>query len=80
MGICETCGNSYEKSFKIIINNQTHEFDSLECAIQSVAPTCTHCGCRVIGHGVEQSGSIFCSHHCERFGRKKAFSQEATCS
>jgi Rieske Fe-S protein len=39
-------------------------FDSFECAIHAVAPICEHCGCRVIGHGVEAQGRIFCCVHC----------------
>jgi hypothetical protein len=40
-------------------------FDSFECAITALAPTCAHCGCRVIGHGVEiGTGEIFCCAHC----------------
>jgi hypothetical protein len=38
-------------------------FDSFECAIQAMAPHCAHCECRVIGHGVEAKGSIFCCAH-----------------
>jgi len=41
-----------------------HTFDSFECAIHAVAPVCEHCGCRVIGHGVEAEGRIFCCAHC----------------
>jgi hypothetical protein len=43
---------------------RTHIFDRFECAIQALAPTCAHCGCRIIGHGVEQGGSIYCCAHC----------------
>jgi hypothetical protein len=39
-------------------------FDSFECAIHALAPTCEHCGVRIIGHGVEANGSIFCCAHC----------------
>ncbi len=38
----------------------THTFDSFECAIHAVAPTCPHCGIHVVGHGVEKDGNIFC--------------------
>jgi hypothetical protein len=31
-----------------------------------LAPVCPHCGCRVIGHGVEHEGSIYCCAHCAR--------------
>ena len=39
-------------------------FDSFECAIQALAPHCEHCGCHVIGHGVEAGGQFFCCAHC----------------
>jgi hypothetical protein len=61
---CEVCGNQYDKSFEITRNGETHVFDSFECAIQLLAPTCAHCGCRVIGHGVEAGESIYCCAHC----------------
>jgi len=45
-------------------------FDSFECAIHAMAPTCSHCGCRVIGHGVEIPGGgperVFCCAACAR--------------
>jgi hypothetical protein len=31
-----------------------------------LAPVCPHCGCRVIGHGVEHDGAIYCCVHCAR--------------
>jgi hypothetical protein len=68
MGICETCGNDYERSFDIVQDGRTRTFDSFECAIQAVAPACAHCGCRVIGHGVEAGGRIFCCGHCSSAG------------
>jgi Rieske Fe-S protein len=64
---CETCGNEYDKALEITIAGQSHVFDSFECAIQALAPVCQHCGCRIIGHGVEQDGQIFCCVHCARY-------------
>jgi hypothetical protein len=64
MARCETCGNEYDKAFQISQAGRTHTFDSFECAIQSLAPTCGHCGCRIIGHGVEANGSLYCCAHC----------------
>jgi hypothetical protein len=61
---CEVCGNEYDKSFEVTVGGQTHSFDSFECAIHALAPTCEHCGCRIIGHGVEADGRIFCCAHC----------------
>jgi hypothetical protein len=42
----------------------THTFDSFECAIHALAPRCDHCDCRIIGHGVEARGQIFCCANC----------------
>jgi hypothetical protein len=64
MGKCETCGNTYDKVFQVVMNGQAHSFDSFECAIQTLAPRCAHCGCPIIGHGVEQDDTIFCCAHC----------------
>ena len=64
MAVCEMCGNDYDKSFEVVLGSESHTFDSFECAIHAVAPTCGHCGCRVIGHGVEADGQIFCCAHC----------------
>jgi hypothetical protein len=61
---CETCGNTYEKAFHVSLDGQTHVFDSFECAIEALAPRCAHCHCRVIGHGTERRGAIFCSKGC----------------
>jgi hypothetical protein len=64
MGTCELCGNAYDKAFEVVVGGQSHTFDSFECAIHVLAPTCAHCGCRVIGHGVEANSEIFCCAHC----------------
>ena len=64
MAACEVCGNEYDKIFEVRMAGETHVFDSFECAIHALAPACAHCGCRVIGHGVESDGSIFCCAHC----------------
>ena len=66
MAQCEVCGNDYDKAFQVIVADTTHTFDSFECAIHAVAPTCSHCGCRVIGHGVEAGGRIFCCASCAK--------------
>lgn len=53
MKTCETCGNQYDKCFEIVQGGTSHYFDCFECAIHSLAPTCNHCNCRIIGHGLE---------------------------
>jgi Rieske Fe-S protein len=64
MATCDVCGNDYDKSFEVLLAGERRTFDSFECAIHALAPACAHCGCRVIGHGVEQDGTIFCCAHC----------------
>ena len=54
-GTCEVCGNQYDKSFEVHTDGRKHVFDSFECAIHALAPSCAHCHCRVIGHGVDES-------------------------
>jgi len=68
LAACEVCGNEYGKSFQVVIDGSTHTFDAFECAIHALAPLCDHCGCRVIGHGVEAGGRTFCCAHCARHG------------
>jgi hypothetical protein len=64
MAVCEVCGNSYDKTIEISRNGESHVFDSFECAIHAMAPECGHCGCKIIGHGIEANGSMFCCAHC----------------
>lgn len=66
MPTCDTCGNDYDKAFTLTRGDQRGTFDSFECAIQAMAPTCSHCGCRVIGHGAESDGKVYCCAHCAR--------------
>ena len=66
MARCELCGNDYDKSMAITVAGEQHVFDSFECAIHALAPRCEHCGCVVIGHGLEASGRFFCCAHCAR--------------
>jgi hypothetical protein len=64
MGVCEVCGNDYDKSLVILRGDERHVFDSFECAINTLAPQCGHCGCKIIGHGVESDNSFYCCAHC----------------
>jgi hypothetical protein len=79
--MCEVCGNEYDKAFEIVITedgrDQRHVFDSFECAIHAVAPQCAHCGCRIIGHGVETQGMIFCGAACARILGKRELRDRA---
>jgi hypothetical protein len=66
MARCELCGNEYDKTFTITQQGVAHIFDSFECAIQVLAPTCAHCNCRIIGHGLENAGVFYCCAHCAK--------------
>ena len=62
--ICETCGNDYDKAFTVVMDGESHVFDCFECAIHRLAPTCAHCSCTIIGHGLENDGTYYCCDHC----------------
>lgn len=67
MPVCEVCGNNYDKAFDIhlpFLGGEKHTFDSFECAIHRLAPTCKHCGCRIIGHGIETPDAYYCCASC----------------
>jgi hypothetical protein len=66
MARCEVCGNDYDKAFEVILAGRSHTFDSFECAAHALAPRCAHCGCAIIGHGVEAHDAIYCCAHCAR--------------
>jgi hypothetical protein len=66
MAKCEVCGNEYKRSFTVQLDNDTHIFDTFECAIQLLAPRCARCEVVIIGHGVEGDDEVFCGAHCAR--------------
>jgi len=73
MAVCETCGNDYHATFQVVLDGASHTFDSFECAVHALAPTCEHCGCRVLGHGVEdEEHRIYCCEHCVEAGSSHA--------
>ncbi len=64
MAACDMCGNEYDKAFTVTMGGKTHTFDSFECAIHMLAPSCSHCGCRIVGHGMESRGAFYCCASC----------------
>lgn len=64
MARCETCGNDYAHPMTIEKDGRSHVFDSFECAIAGLAPTCATCGVRVVGHGLETEAAVYCCAHC----------------
>ena len=67
MGLCEVCGNEYDKTFEVHgADGRRHVFDSFECAAHELAPRCAHCGCTILGHGIESEGTFFCCAQCAK--------------
>jgi hypothetical protein len=66
MAICDVCGNDYEDTFEIHRGDAVRTFDSFECAIHAMAPRCAHCGCAIIGHGVQSANRMYCCSSCAR--------------
>ena len=64
MAICDSCGNDYDKAFKVLKDGKTFTFDSFQCAIHRLAPSCAKCGVRIVGHGLEHNGTFYCCDHC----------------
>ena len=64
MAKCSLCGNEYDKSFTIQKGGESRIFDSFECAVHALAPICSACGIRIIGHGLEKDRTFFCCDHC----------------
>jgi hypothetical protein len=64
MAVCEVCGNDYDRTMEITLDGEGHIFDSFECAIHALAPTCAHCDCRIIGHGIQAGDRYFCCASC----------------
>jgi len=71
MAKCDVCGNDYDKSFTITAQGKTGTFDSFECAIHALAPACAHCGCKIIGHGMESKGTFYCCANCAKMAGVK---------
>jgi hypothetical protein len=77
MAKCDACGNDYDKSFQVVALGKTYTFDSFECAIHTLAPSCTHCGIRIIGHGLEKGGRMFCCGYCAELSGVKELRDRA---
>lgn len=78
MAKCDVCGNDYDKSFDVhAAGGRKHTFDSFECAIHRLAPSCDHCGCKIVGHGIEAAGKMYCCAHCARHSGVKAVADRA---
>jgi hypothetical protein len=77
MAKCDVCGNDYDKVLTVSQGGRTGTFDCFECAIHALAPACAHCGCKVIGHGAEQGGAVYCCAHCARLAGARGLADRA---
>jgi len=77
-GVCEVCGNQYDKMMLISIEGQEKTFDCFECAIHSLAPKCSHCQVRILGHGLEEEGQFYCCASCARMSGQSHFVDRVT--
>ncbi len=68
MPICEVCQSDYDKTFEITLFGRRHVFDSFECAIHAISPTCGRCGRKIPGRGVESGGRSYCGAGCATAG------------
>jgi hypothetical protein len=65
MATCDVCGNDYDAAFTVDVpGRRSGTFDSFECAIHALAPTCDHCGIRIVGHGLQAGDAMYCCAHC----------------
>lgn len=78
MARCDVCGNDYDKAFEVkAADGGRHTFDSFECAIHKLAPVCAHCGCKILGHGAEAGGTLFCCAACARMEGERGVADRA---
>ena len=77
MARCDVCGNDYEGTFQITRGTESGTYDSFECAVHAMAPRCAHCGCTIIGHGVQSGETIYCCAHCARSAGEQGLSDRA---
>ena len=77
---CEVCGNQYKNMIEVRFQSedQTHRFDSFECAAHKLAPSCAQCGVRILGHGMQAKDDIFCCASCARTAGKEGFVDNTT--
>ena len=66
MATCDVCGNDYADAMTIEKGGESRVFDSFECAIHALAPTCARCGVRIVGHGIRDGETMYCCAHCAR--------------
>ncbi len=66
------------KAFQVTMSvGKARTSDGFGCAIHALAPVCEHCGCKVMGHGVEADGHFYCCAHCASMAGAKGVADRA---
>jgi hypothetical protein len=66
VGMSTTSASGNVRVLQVTCEGESHTFDSFECGIHALAPQCDHCGCKIVGHGVEQDGTMYRCDACAR--------------
>ena len=61
---CEVCGKVQERCFEVHLGGERHVFDSFECAILALMPTCSSCGSLLLSPGIQFENRLYCSYAC----------------
>ena len=60
------CSITFDNAFVIrdlkIIDGANGPFVAMPS--RKLTAHCPHCGCKIVGHGVESQGEVFCCAHC----------------
>ena len=62
MAICATCGNDYDKGSPSPGRRQDRDVRQRRMRGGELAPECAHCGCRILGHGIESPTRFSAAH------------------
>lgn len=79
MAKCDVCGTEYDKAFQVAVGGRIHTFDSFECAMSMLTPSCSQCGCISAGEMTEHEGRMFCAH-CAPLAKPSGMNRVAHCA
>ena len=64
MTICGTCRRSGWTFHVTWVDGSGHDFDSVACALNVLAPECDACGVRILDRPQRMTSGVFCSQEC----------------
>lgn len=72
MSTCVGCGSNHGRFFTVRLYDHVElTFDSVQCALPFIAPTCSECLCQILGHGIALDDEVYCSASCARIGTQR---------